>query len=74
MNDKIGLLADGQQMLFEKFERLTNRFDSFEKSITHRVSILEMGQFTIEKEIKTLAKKLHQFPSKKNSQRLFFFG
>lgn len=59
MNNKIGLLADGQQMLFEKFERLTNRFDSFEKSITHRVSILEMGQFTIEKEIKKLAKKLH---------------
>lgn len=59
MNDKIGLLADGQQMLFERFERLSNEFSEHKRDIIARVSILEMGQFTIEKEIKKLTKKLH---------------
>ncbi len=59
IRDDMRLLADGQKMLFEKMERLTDRFSNFEEVITHRVGTLEMNQFAVEKEIKKLSKKFY---------------
>lgn len=63
MNDKIGLLANGQTLLFEKVERLEHRMDEHFDNINKRVSVLEIGQFALEQEMKKIAKKLFSISS-----------